>query len=138
MKMKLKNCTRILAWACLLLFFAMGIFSYSFAADENTVIVKMTASVVKKDSNGKFSGGWNPRKITAQQGQTVVLKLTSADVTHVFALDDYEINVEVNPGETKTVTFVANKAGIFYYHCGMECGPYHQHMLGQLVVNQKT
>ena len=51
-----------------------------------------------------------------------------------FGLLDYNINVVVDPGETKTVTFKAKKKGVFPYYCTNFCSALHQEMQGYLLV----
>jgi cytochrome c oxidase subunit 2 len=41
----------------------------------------------------------------------------------------------IEPGSSKTVTFVADKAGTFKFFCNVPCGEGHREMTGQLVVN---
>jgi nitrous-oxide reductase len=44
----------------------------------------------------------------------------------------------VDPGETKTVTFVANKPGVFPYYCTNFCSALHQEMQGYLIVRPRA
>lgn len=101
------------------------------------VVINMKASIVKKAPDGKYIGGWDPKKITVTEGDEVVIRLKSVDAEHVFSLEGYDIEKDVSPGEPVEVRFLADKIGIFYYHCGMECGPLHKAMIGQFIVNKK-
>jgi heme/copper-type cytochrome/quinol oxidase subunit 2 len=106
---------------------------------QNQVTIHMTASIVKiVKKNGKmyFEGGWNPRKITVQEGDQVTLIITSLDVDHSFYLPEYHIDKYIPSGQTVTVEFTANKAGVFVFSCGDEtlCGATHRFMVGELVV----
>ena len=58
----------------------------------------------------------------------------TTDELHGFGLLDYNINIVVDPGETKTVTFKANKKGVFPYYCTNFCSALHQEMQGYMVV----
>ncbi len=123
-----------------LLFFALLSILLSIprpVAAHSQVVVNMTASIVKKAADGKIVGGWDPKKITVTEGDKVVIRLKSVDVEHVFSLEGYNIEKDVSPGKPVEIRFVANKVGIFNYHCGMECGPLHKAMIGQLIVNKK-
>lgn len=107
------------------------------ATAQNQVTINIAASIIKKtDKNGKieYEGGWTPNRISVKYGQEVTINLTSMDADHDFVLPDFKVEVYIPAGQTKTVTFIANKTGIFFFHCGMECGPYHTKMVGQLVV----
>jgi len=127
----------------MLLGIIFSIFAVSLAIPHTVVAdkqvdINMTASIIKKGTDGKLTGGWTPKKITVTEGDEVVIHLKSLDVEHVFLLPDYKIEKDVNPGAAVEVRFVADKAGIFYFQCGMECGPYHKNMLGQLIVEKKS
>ena len=60
----------------------------------------------------------------------------TTDELHGFGLLDYNINIVVDPGETKTVTFKATKRGVPYY-CTNFCSALHQEMQGYLIVKSK-
>jgi nitrous-oxide reductase len=76
-------------------------------------------------------------KVTA--GDQVTIAITNIEQTtdelHGFALLDYNINLVVDPGETKTVTFTARKSGVFAYYCTNFCSALHQEMQGYMVVS---
>jgi nitrous-oxide reductase len=82
-----------------------------------------------------------PTSIEVNQGDTVKVALTNIEQTtdelHGFGLLDYNINVVVDPGETKTVTFKADKPGVFPYYCTNFCSALHQEMQGYLIVKKK-
>jgi nitrous-oxide reductase len=80
-----------------------------------------------------------PTAITVNQGDLVTVAITNIEQTtdelHGFGLLDYNINIVVDPGETKTVTFKADKSGVFPYYCTNFCSALHQEMQGYLIVN---
>jgi nitrous-oxide reductase len=80
-----------------------------------------------------------PTAITVKRGDTVKVAITNIEQTtdelHGFGLLDYNINIVVDPGETKTVTFKADKPGVFPYYCTNFCSALHQEMQGYLIVN---
>ena len=80
----------------------------------------------------------SPTAIEVNQGDLVKVALTNIEQTtdelHGFGLLDYNINVVVDPGETKTVTFRADKPGVFPYYCTNFCSALHQEMQGYLIV----
>lgn len=78
---------------------------------------------------------FSPASITVNQGDTVVLNLTTADVPHGFSLPQFDVNETITPGKTKTVEFVADTAGTFSFACSVVCGAGHSGMTGTLVVN---
>jgi len=80
-----------------------------------------------------------PTNFTVKPGDIVTVALTNIEQTtdelHGFGLLDYNINIVVDPGETKTVTFKADKQGVFPYYCTNFCSALHQEMQGYLVVS---
>jgi nitrosocyanin len=77
---------------------------------------------------------WLPGTIVAKKGAKVSLKLInnvpSDPAEHGFAIPAYNIAEVVKRGETKTVEFTADKAGIFPLTCHLHPA----HVAGQLVV----
>jgi nitrous-oxide reductase len=82
-----------------------------------------------------------PTAIEVQEGDEVVVAVTNIEQTtdelHGFGLLDYNINIVVDPGETKTFTFKATRAGVFPYYCTNFCSALHQEMQGYLVVKKR-
>ncbi len=85
---------------------------------------------------------FTPSVIEVNQGDTVKVAITNIEQTtdelHGFGLLDYNINVVLDPGETKTVTFKADKPGVFPYYCTNFCSALHQEMQGYLIVKPKV
>ena len=67
------------------------------------------------------------REFKLKKGDEVTLILTNLDkiedLTHGFAIPNYNVNFIVNPLETKSVTFIADKPGVFwcYLHALLPC-----------------
>lgn len=80
-------------------------------------------------------GQWGTDVIRVTEGETVRLRLTSADVVHGFALKAYGIELdEVYPGKVKVIDFVADKPGTFLFNCTIVCNAGHRHMEGEIIV----
>ena len=77
---------------------------------------------------------FSPSTIIVNQGDKVILKITSADVTHSFLLKDYGINTKLEPNKTQTIEFIADKFGVFPFRCGVPCGAGHKEMVGTFVI----
>ncbi len=77
---------------------------------------------------------FEPSTLTVDKGDHVRLKVTSADVKHGFAIDEYGINQQLTPGQEVTVDFVADKSGEFQFYCSVVCGAGHREMTGKLIV----
>ena len=83
-------------------------------------------------------GGWSVREIHVKQGDTVTLRLTSEDVTHGFLIPDLGIEAQpIEPGTYQTVTFRADRPGIYTYYCNVLCSHRHGAMVGKLVVDPR-
>jgi heme/copper-type cytochrome/quinol oxidase subunit 2 len=78
---------------------------------------------------------FEPATITVAQGDTVRLRLRSADRTHAFAIKAFRVKALISrAGEAVTVEFVADRAGSFDFTCAEYCGTGHAGMKGRLVV----
>ncbi|MFQ5825700.1 MAG: mercuric transporter MerT family protein [bacterium] len=81
-----------------------------------------------------FQWGYEPSTIKVHKSGRVVLYLTSRDVTHGFAIPEYDIAVKIEPGKTTPISFIANKEGKFTFYCSIFCGSGHSQMKGKFVV----
>jgi nitrosocyanin len=80
---------------------------------------------------------WLPSAIAVEQGDKVKLTLKNlvpgAENQHGFTIPAYNITEVVTRGEPKTITFVADKAGVFPFFCQLHPG----HVGGSLIVEPK-
>lgn len=89
-----------------------------------------------------FDGKSNiPDQVKVKQGDKVVFHITNIDldqdITHGFGITRYNENMEIQPGETNTMEFVAEKSGVFPIACTNFCSALHQEMTGYLLVEPK-
>jgi nitrous-oxide reductase len=79
-----------------------------------------------------------PDVIRVNRGDRVIVHVTNIEQTrdelHGFAINDYDINLVIDPGETKTVTFTADKSGVYAFYCTNFCSALHQEMQGYMLV----
>ncbi len=79
-----------------------------------------------------------PDVIRVRKGDTVTVHVTNIEQTrdelHGFAIDNYDINLVIDPGETKSVTFKADKSGVYAFYCTNFCSALHQEMQGYMLV----
>ena len=92
------------------------------------VTVKMTSQ----------APAFTPREFKLKVGDEVTLILTNhdkvEDLTHGFAIPKHNVNFIVNPQETASVTFKADKPGVFWYYCTHFCHALHLEMRGRMIV----
>jgi heme/copper-type cytochrome/quinol oxidase subunit 2 len=77
---------------------------------------------------------YSPSELQVNAGDKVTLQLVSNDVVHGLYVDGYDVSVEADPGQTATLTFVADKPGSFRFRCNVTCGAMHPFMIGKLAV----
>ena len=79
-----------------------------------------------------------PTQVEVRKGDIVTIHLTNIEQTtdelHGLGISGHDINLVVDPGETKHVTFEAKKSGVFAYYCTNFCSALHQEMQGYLLV----
>jgi len=81
---------------------------------------------------------YSPSELQVNQGDTVTIKLVSADVVHGWYVDGYDISVEADPGQAATLIFTADKAGSFRFRCNVTCGAMHPFMIGKITVGSNN
>ncbi len=77
---------------------------------------------------------YSPSELKVNAGDTVTIQLVSTDVVHGLYVDDYDVSVSADPGQSATLTFVADKPGSFRFRCNVTCGAMHPFMIGKLTV----
>lgn len=74
-------------------------------------------------------------EIRVRQGQRVVLRLTSADVLHSFAIPALNIGpIDVPAGEVREVQFTPTEPDTLLFLCWQVCSPLHGKLQGRIVV----
>ncbi len=113
--------------ALALLTLAMAFSTSSFVrADEPVRTIDITAK--------RFE--FAPNQITLKKGETVKLRLTSADVMHGFFQRAFKIDEMIEPGKTTEVTITPQVAGTFTTICDHFCGVNHGSMKMTFVVTE--
>ena len=77
---------------------------------------------------------FNPSTIEVNKGDKVRLIVTSVDVPHGFAIEEYGINERLDVGKPKVIEFTADKEGAFTAFCSVFCGSGHSNMKGKIIV----
>lgn len=81
-----------------------------------------------------------PDRIEARVGDTLRVHVTnveqSSDMIHGLGVNEQNVNVVVDPGETKSFTLKLDRTGVFPFYCTNFCSALHQEMQGYLVVRE--
>lgn len=85
---------------------------------------------------GQFA--YSPSELKVNASDTVTIQLASTDVVHGLYVDGYDVSIEADPGQTTTLTFIADKPGTFRFRCNVTCGAMHPFMIGKLTVGSNN
>ena len=77
---------------------------------------------------------YSPSELHVNPGDIITFELVSNDVVHGLYVDGYGVSLEADPGQTATLTFVADRPGSFRFRCNVTCGAMHPFMIGKLTV----
>jgi len=115
---------------------------HTWSVDENATL----AGDERIERNGDTVEIWmtgirshfTPDRVEINQGDHVIWHITNIeqaiDAVHGFAMPAYNINLSIEPGETTTVEFDADKDGVFSYYCTEFCSALHLEMTGYLLI----
>jgi len=94
----------------------------------NTVRVYMTG----------LAPNFGTKEFKVKKGDTVTIILTNQDkvedLSHGMCVTHHDVCMLVNPQDTQSATFVADKAGVYWYYCPWFCHALHLEMRGRMIV----
>jgi hypothetical protein len=86
------------------------------------------------DADGRWEVStyrWDPNQIIVNQGDEVTLEILGVNgAEHPTMVDGYDLSFTVKRGQLTSVSFIADKAGVF----GLRCGVHQPSMVGELIV----
>ncbi len=81
---------------------------------------------------------YTPAILRVSPGDRVTIVLSTTDVMHGLSIDGYDLETMAQPTRQGTISFIADRRGVFRFHCTVVCGNMHPFMTGKLVVGQNT
>lgn len=79
-----------------------------------------------------YGNGVTSDTLKVPVGKPVVLRMTSDDVVHSFAMSEYRVKEDTIPGRVTYLWFIAEKPGKTVATCTMYCGLAHSHMFADV------
>lgn len=100
--------------------------------DGNKVTVHLTANAPV----------YGMQKVEVNEGDEVTFIVTNhdeiPDLSHGFCISEYNVDFVVGPFQTKSVTFTADKPGMYWIYCTNFCHALHLEMRLRLLVKAKA
>ena len=110
-------------------------FEHPLAVTKNSVERKGKKVTIRMTANAPVFG---LQEVRVKKGDRVTLIVTNhdeiIDLSNGVAISNYNINFVIGPFQTKSVTFTADKEGVFWIYCTNFCHALHLEMRMRLIV----
>jgi len=77
---------------------------------------------------------FDPAVLRVNPMDRVTIELVSTDVVHGIYIDGYGVEVTADPGQTASLSFLADRPGTYRFRCSVTCGALHPFMIGKIQV----
>lgn len=110
-------------------------FEHPLAVTKSGIDRKGNKVTVRLTANAPMYG---LQEVRVKKGNKVTFIVTNhdeiSDLSHGFAISKYNINFVVSPFQTKSVTFTADKPGVYWIYCTNFCHALHLEMRMRFIV----
>ena len=62
---------------------------------------------------------FDPEEITAEAGEDLAIALTSVDILHDFSIDELDVHIDANRGDTVEGGLTVDEPGTYTYYCSV-------------------